>query len=88
MIPNVPSAPINSFVVSHPAEDLRERRRVLITLPLGRTTVCIRPRMISRVQTNGTRERSTHKIQEPLALGGTITNGIRCDILWISMHDN
>jgi hypothetical protein len=38
-IPSVPSAPINSFVVSKPAEDLRERRRVLMTSPEGRTTV-------------------------------------------------
>lgn len=38
-IPSVPSAPMKSLVVSKPAEDLRARRRVLITLPDGRTTV-------------------------------------------------
>jgi hypothetical protein len=38
-MPSVPSAPIKSLVVSKPAEDLRARRRVLITLPEGRTTV-------------------------------------------------
>jgi hypothetical protein len=38
-MPRVPSAPINSFVVSNPADDLRERRLVLITSPDGRTTV-------------------------------------------------
>ena len=40
MIPSVPSAPTNNFVVSNPAADLRARRRVLITSPDGRTTVC------------------------------------------------
>jgi hypothetical protein len=39
MMPSVPSAPMNSFVVSNPADDLRERRLVLITSPDGRTTV-------------------------------------------------
>lgn len=39
IIPSVPSAPTKSFVVSNPAEDLRDRRRVLITSPDGRTTV-------------------------------------------------
>ena len=39
-MPSVPSAPMNNFVVSNPADDLRERRRVLITSPDGRTTVC------------------------------------------------
>ena len=40
IIPSVPSAPMNSFVVSNPADDLRDRRRVLITSPDGSTTVC------------------------------------------------
>lgn len=40
-IPNVPSAPINNLVVSNPAADFLARLRVLITLPLGRTTVWI-----------------------------------------------
>lgn len=39
IIPSVPSAPMKSLVVSKPAEDFRARRRVLITLPDGRTTV-------------------------------------------------
>jgi len=39
MIPRVPSAPVNNFVVSQPADDFRDRRRVLITSPDGRTTV-------------------------------------------------
>src|ERR1700761_6779605 len=30
---------MNSFVASHPADDLRLLRRVLMTSPLGRTTV-------------------------------------------------
>ena len=38
-MPRVPSAPINSFSVSKPAEDLRDRRRVLITSPEGTTMV-------------------------------------------------
>lgn len=38
-IPNVPSAPIKSFVVSNPVEDFRALRRVLITSPSGNTTV-------------------------------------------------
>src|SRR6266702_1866730 len=38
-MPSVPSAPTNSIVVSNPADDLRERRLVLITSPDGRTTV-------------------------------------------------
>jgi hypothetical protein len=39
-IPRVPSAPINSFVVSNPAADFRALLRVLITSPDGRTAVC------------------------------------------------
>lgn len=39
-IPNVPSAPMKSFVVSKPAEDFRERLLVLMTSPDGSTTVC------------------------------------------------
>ena len=38
-MPNVPSAPMKSLVVSNPADDLRALRRVLITSPDGRTTV-------------------------------------------------
>ena len=38
-IPRLPSAPMTSFVISMPADDLRARRRVLMTLPFGRTTV-------------------------------------------------
>jgi hypothetical protein len=38
-IPRVPSAPMNSLVVSKPALDLRARWRVLIISPEGRTTV-------------------------------------------------
>ena len=38
-MPRVPSAPMNSFVVSNPADDLRERRLVLMTSPDGSTTV-------------------------------------------------
>lgn len=40
-MPRVPSAPMNSFVVSNPADDLRDLRRVLMTSPDGRTTVCV-----------------------------------------------
>src|ERR1700761_5130328 len=39
MMPSMPSTPINSFVVSNPADDLRERRVVLITSPDGRMIV-------------------------------------------------
>ena len=39
-IPKVPSAPINSLVVSKPAADFLARLRVLMTWPFGRTTVC------------------------------------------------
>ena len=42
MMPRVPSAPMNSLVVSNPADDLRDRRLVFITSPEGRTTVCRR----------------------------------------------
>ena len=38
-MPSVPSAPINNFVVSNPADDFLARRRVLMTCPEGRTTV-------------------------------------------------
>lgn len=41
MIPSVPSAPMNSLSVSNPAEHFRERRRVLMTSPEGKTIVCI-----------------------------------------------
>ena len=33
MMPSVPSAPTNNFVVSNPAANLRARRRILITSP-------------------------------------------------------
>ena len=39
-MPNVPSAPMNILVRSNPADDLRALRRVLMTLPFGRTTAC------------------------------------------------
>lgn len=39
IIPSVPSAPINSLVMSNPAADLRDRLLVLMTLPDGRTMV-------------------------------------------------
>jgi len=39
-IPSVPSAPMKSLVVSNPAEDFLDLRRVLMTSPEGRTTVC------------------------------------------------
>ena len=39
MMPRVPSAPMNNFVVSNPADDLRDRRLVFMTSPEGRTTV-------------------------------------------------
>lgn len=39
-MPSVPSAPTKSFVTSQPADDLRERRLVLITSPEGKTIVC------------------------------------------------
>ena len=40
IIPKVPSAPMNNFVTSKPAEDFLARCRVLMTSPEGRTTVC------------------------------------------------
>jgi len=42
MMPRVPSAPINSFVMSGPAELLRERWRVLRIVPSGSTAVTLR----------------------------------------------
>ena len=39
IIPRVPSAPMNNLVVSKPADDLRDLRRVLMTSPEGKTTV-------------------------------------------------
>jgi hypothetical protein len=41
IIPRVPSAPMNNFVVSNPAEDFRDLLRVLITSPDGSTTVYV-----------------------------------------------
>lgn len=38
-MPNVPSAPMNSFVVSIPADDFLALCRVLMTFPFGNTTV-------------------------------------------------
>jgi hypothetical protein len=46
-MPRVPSAPMNSLVVSNPADDLRDRRLVFITSPEGRTTVCGEKKKIS-----------------------------------------
>lgn len=40
MIPRVPSAPMKSLVVSNPAEDFLDLRRVFMTSPEGNTTVC------------------------------------------------
>jgi hypothetical protein len=45
-MPRVPSAPMNSLVVSNPADDLRDRRLVFITSPEGRTTVYQRKNII------------------------------------------
>jgi hypothetical protein len=70
-IPSVPSAPMNNFVKSNPAEDLCARERVLITSPEGRTTVC---RFYETLIIGG--ERWTNQVEEPLSFRGAIPDGI------------
>ena len=67
MIPSVPSAPIKSLVVSNPADDFLARRLVLITSPLGRTTV---------LKESGTKYLwlSTHCVEKPFGFGCTVSN--------------
>ena len=76
IIPSVPSAPMKSFVVSNPAEDFRDRLRVLTTSPDGRTTVCV----IVRSQYLGERwdvvRQQTYHIEKPFALGSTISYSV------------
>lgn len=74
-IPSVPSAPMKSFVVSNPVEDLRARRRVLMTSPLGSTTVC-RMRKVSGDCV--LRCSTTYDVEEPLAPRRAIPHGICC----------
>jgi len=73
-MPSVPSAPMNSFVVSNPADDLRERRLVLITSPDGRTTVYTKAQH-SR-STDGTGTRKADCVQKPFALRCTIPHRV------------
>jgi len=72
-MPRVPSAPINSFVVSNPADDLRDRRLVFITSPEGRTTVC--RRKISIILFWRTMNNADH-IQEPFTLRCAVADRI------------
>ena len=70
-IPRVPSAPMKSLVVSKPAEDLRARRRVLMTSPEGRTTVC------SRVSGHPDPEKAIpYYVQEPFSFGSSVLHSV------------
>lgn len=89
-MPNVPSAPMKSFVVSKPAADLRALWRVCMTSPEGRTTVYsvsmkAIPHSIACQHSNedeveeaetkaGTAP--THQIQEPLSLSRSISYSV------------
>ena len=70
-MPSVPSAPMKSFVVSKPADDLRARLRVLMTSPEGSTTVCAR---VSGVSTD--HDERPYRVQEPLRLCRSIPHRI------------
>ena len=74
MLPSVPSAPTNSFLVSNPAADLRARHQVLINSPDGKTTVCLEFSVRARPTDNA----GAHCIQEPFALRRTIPHHIGC----------
>ena len=72
-IPSVPSAPMNNLVVSKPADDLRARRRVLITFPFGRTTVYsdfITHDALLRSQS------TTYDVEKPFSLSGPVSNSV------------
>jgi hypothetical protein len=56
---------MKSFVTSNPAEDFLARLRVLMTSPLGRTTVCNK-----NVKTGVAIERCTREVEEPFGLRG------------------
>jgi len=70
----------HSLVVSKPAELFRARLRVLMTSPLGRTTVCqgAQGGWGFRHGAYIIEERAgTDRLQEPLGLSRTVSNGIR-----------
>lgn len=73
-IPSVPSAPMNSFVKSGPAADLRALERVLMISPFGSTTVCgtvIKPLRREPV-------RPPYNVEEPFGSGSPVPNRVCC----------
>lgn len=72
MIPSVPSAPMKILVMSIPADDFRARRRVLMTLPLGSTTVY---EQVLVVEWSAVVE-VTYNVEKPFSPRGTVPNGI------------
>ena len=77
IIPSVPSAPMKSFVVSNPAEDFRERLRVLTTSPDGSTTVCVIVRSQYLGEMWDVVRRHTYHIEKPFTLGSTVSYSVR-----------
>jgi len=74
-IPSVPSAPMNSFVKSGPAADLRALERVLMISPFGSTTVygaAIKPLRREPV-------RPPYNVEEPFSSSSPIPNRVCCN---------
>lgn len=72
-IPSVPSAPMKSLVVSNPADDFLALCLVLMTSPLGSTTVYI---FYEFLHLNA-KHKPTYRIKEPFSLRSTVSHGIR-----------
>lgn len=66
------------LVVSQPAADLRARWRVLMTSPLGRTTVCAKETRRQRARRKPTAASSanTDQVEEPLGSRRTVSDGV------------
>jgi hypothetical protein len=73
-IPSVPSAPMNNFVKSGPAADLRALERVLMISPFGSTTVCG-----TGIKLLGREFRqASYNVKEPFGFCSPIPNSICC----------
>lgn len=75
MMPSVPSAPMNSFVVSNPADDFLALLRVFMTSPLGRTTVYEKA---SQETGSQGKDIDSYQVKKPFSLGSTISDSICC----------
>lgn len=76
-MPSVPSAPMNSLVVSKPAADFLALLRVLMASPFGRTTVYSLERKVGACHAIRVNEReSTYQVEEPFCFRRAISYSI------------